>query len=91
MKWKSIMQKVPDRSYLSGRRGVLHRHHCIHGVNRSKADKDGLYVMLTVDEHRALHDKGDHDAELKKDAERAWIAHYGSIEDFRTRYHVNYL
>ena len=85
------MQESPDRSYLSGQRGVLHRHHCIHGVHRSKADADGLYVMLTVAEHTALHDRGEYDLELKREAELAWIKTYGTEDDFRKRYGRSYL
>lgn len=92
MKWRSIMQDDPCRSYLSGRYGILHRHHCIHGPYRKKAEQDGLYVMLTLDEHRRLHDRGDHDRELKAAAQRAWMAHFhGSVEDFRARYGASYL
>ena len=72
MKWKSIMQETPDRSYLSGRFGVLHKHHCIHGFNRTKAEEDGLYVMLTVDEHRRLHDKGEYDIEYDETQKKAF-------------------
>ena len=92
MKWKSIIQDVPDRSYLSGRFGVLHKHHCLHGPYRSKAEKDGLYVMLLAEEHRRLHDNGDYDLELKQVAERAWLKKYGgSIDEFRKRYGSNYI
>lgn len=86
------MQENPDRSYLSGRYGVLHKHHCLHGPNRKKAEVDGLYVMLTIDEHRRLHDRGDHDRELKAAAQIAWMEHYhGTIEQFRARYGSSYL
>ena len=91
MRWKSIMQDTPDRSYLSGRFGVLHKHHCIHGPNRKKAEQDGLYVMLTIDEHRRLHDLGENDLLLKEEAQRAYEKTIGSRDDFRARYHISYL
>lgn len=93
MRWKSIIQDDCDSSYLSGRRGVLHKHHCLHGTaNRKKAEQDGCYVMLTMDEHRRLHDTGKHDLELKQIAEKCWLEHYGgTIDDFRQRYGVNYI
>ena len=90
MKWKSIMQETPDRSFLSGRFGVLHKHHCIHGYNRKKAEEDGLYVMLTVDEHRRLHDKGEYDMYLKQKAQEMWMQKFGDEESFRERYGKSY-
>lgn len=91
-KWKSIIQKDPSCSYLSGAYGVLHKHHCIHGTaNRKKAEEDGLYVMLTMEEHRNLHDRGDYDEELKKIAQQAWMEKNGTADDFRKRYGRSYL
>ena len=92
MKWKSLIQTDPSVSFLSGRHGTLHKHHVLHGTaNRKKAEEDGLYVMLTVDEHQRLHDQGEYDNELKQIAEREWIKHYGSVEQFIKRYGRNYL
>lgn len=90
MRWKSIIQQCPDRSYF-GRFGTLQKHHCLHGPYRTKAEQDGLYVMLTVQEHRDLHDKGINDLELKMIAERAWLDKYGNVDDFIKRYGRNFL
>ena len=84
------MQDDPSRS-ITGRFGILHKHHCLHGPFRSKAEQDGLYVMLTVDEHRRLHDSGEMDLELKQAAQRAWMEKNGSTTDFIARYGKNYL
>lgn len=69
------------------RQDSLEVHHCIHGTaNRRLADKDGLTVYLCRDCHRALHDRGIGDSQLKAVAQRAWCAKYGTLEDFRRRY-----
>ena len=45
MKWKSLIQTDPSVSFLSGRHGTLHKHHCLHGTaNRRKAEQDGLLL-----------------------------------------------
>lgn len=84
------MQDAPNCSYLSGRVGALHKHHCIHGYNRRKAEEDGLYVMLTVDEHRLLHDKCEYDLYLKQKAQEAWMNAYGDENAFKKRYGRSY-
>lgn len=75
------------------RRFATERHHMLHGTaNRKLADEDGLVVMLCRDCHRALHDKGTHDKDLMKDAERYWLAcHRGDIKGWMDRYKKNYL
>lgn len=92
MAWKSIIQKDPSRS-ITGRAGILHKHHIFHGTaNRRLSEADGLYVMLTQEEHQKLHDKGEMDAELKKTGQRAWMEKNGkTVSDFVERYGRNYV
>ena len=68
-------------------------HHCVHGLGRRKlADEDGLIVPLCHVCHRLLHDKGYHDKDLQKWAQKAWMEHYGkSANDFIQRYGKSYL
>ena len=62
-------------------------HHCLSGSNRKKCDEDGLTVRLCRSCHRALHDKGLHDLDLKQIAERKWLeVNNATIDDFRKRY-----
>lgn len=86
---KSIIQK--DKTcFLCGISESLHNHHCIHGMNRKLADQDGLTVWLCVECHTNLHQRGWHDAELKKIAQEAWEKSYGDEEAFRKRYGKSY-
>lgn len=52
----------------------LELHHCLSGSDRKKADEDGLFVALCHHHHRLLHDKGEHEKELKALAERSFIS-----------------
>ena len=46
------------------------RHHMLHGRMRKKADQYGLIVPLCRTCHMLLHDHGDYDKQLQKDAQR---------------------
>lgn len=72
---KSLMQEDLTVSYLSGRGGVLEKHHVMNGPQRKKADLWGLWIMVTPEEHRYLHDTKDgtkRRLELKAEAQRAY-------------------
>lgn len=78
--------------FICGRHGPLDVHHCISGTaNRKMADMYGLTVYLCRDCHRALHDKGLYDKELKQFAQRQWEASYGSREEFRQLFGKSWL
>ena len=62
--------------YICGAPGKLHRHHCLHGSMRRKAESYGLTVFLCWDCHRRLHDYGEHDLELQQVAQRAFEEKY---------------
>ena len=68
--------------FICGRRGPLDRHHCLSGSARKMADKYGLMVYLCRDCHRALHDKGKYDMELKQFAQRQFEKTH-SRDEFR--------
>lgn len=62
----------PDRCFICGKYGPMHKHHCLHGPHRKNADKHGLFVHLCPACHMALHDHGEHDRELEEIAQRAF-------------------
>lgn len=86
----SIMYHDKDSCYLCYRHVPLEKHHVWHGTaNRRLADKDGLYVWLCPECHRALHDKGIGDKLLMMQAQIEWMHHYNfgnPQDDFRKRY-----
>lgn len=81
-----------DFCYICGR-PASDTHHMIHGTaNKRLADQDGLTCRLCHACHMRLHDTGEHDFELKQEAERRWLAKTGkTVEDFIDRYKRNYL
>lgn len=96
---ESIMQ---DGKYcfLCGRNGngdPLDKHHCLHGPNRKKADKLGLWVWLCHDRcHEtgpyAVHNNGETDLYLKQQAQKACMRRYGwTTIKFRKEFGKNYL
>lgn len=66
----------PYVCFLCGRKGGnTHLHHMIHGTwGRPIADRYGLVVHLCPRCHRRLHDRGEHDAELKQLAQKTYEA-----------------
>lgn len=72
---RSILQGDLTVSYLSGKGGPLEKHHIMNGPHRKKAEQLGLWVMITPEEHRHLHDTKDgtkRRLELKAEAQRAY-------------------
>lgn len=69
------------------------------GGNRKKSIEDGLVVFTTQEFHRTgklsihLNPKGWEElTKMKQIAEKRWCEYYGKTkEDFRERYHKNYL
>ena len=96
---KSIMQDSEDRRcYICKKLGFdtyryIELHHCLHGnANRRLADKDGLWVYLCKYHHTALHDKGEWDKELQKEAQIRYMEYYEkSVDEFIKRYGKSYL
>lgn len=81
----------PHHCYLCGR-WVEHpdTHHCLHGSRRQAADKYGLTVYLCRSCHRALHDKGIGDLQLRQDAQRYFESSH-SHEEWMEIFGKNYL
>ena len=69
------------------------------GGNRKKSIEDGLVIFTSPDLHRtgktSIHltpEKWEQLTQMKKIAEKTWLEYYDkTIEDFRERYHKNYL
>lgn len=77
--------------YLCGRKGILHRHHMIHGnAGRKKAEKYGLVCYLCPDCHMRVHDFGVGDRFLQKKAQKYFEQQYGHDEWMRI-FGKNYL
>ena len=78
------------KCFICGKTVNLQVHHCWHGSNRKKADRDGLTVNLCFECHSKLHDKGEGDRYLMEIAERAWLKSTGgTVKDFIERYGKN--
>ena len=72
---RSILQEDLTISYLSGKGGPLEKHHIMNGPHRKKAEQLGLWIMVTPEEHRYLHDTKDgtkRRLELKAEAQLAY-------------------
>lgn len=69
-----------EKCFLCGRRGPLHVHHCLHGRNRTAADRMGLTVHLCVSCHTRLHDNGVYDRELQALAQEVYEKEHGRAE-----------
>lgn len=94
---KSIMQDE-EECYICRKLGFhtyknLEEHHFIHGfANRRLAEADGLKAYLCKYHHTALHDKGEHDKELQKEAQIRWMEYYErSIDEWIKRYGKSFL
>lgn len=66
-------------------------HHVMNGAYKKKSEEDGFMLHLHRECHRYLHD---HPKELQKwkgKAERYFLDHYGTLDDWYERYGRNYL
>lgn len=89
---KSIISN-DKRCFLCGKTENLEQHHCIFGTaNRSKADKDGLWVWLDHNCHQVVHTFNVKDKKLLQGlAQSQWEYKYGNREEFIKRYGKSYL
>lgn len=88
------MQKGKSRCFLTGLTGCLEKHHVMNGSGfRSKAEHDGLWVMLNHNVHRWIHDTGE-GAEfarhLKAQAQYEYEKNH-TREQWLARYHKDYI
>ena len=95
---ESIIQGGNDlECWFCGNQYKPELHHVIHGTaNRCLSDKYGLYVFLCAECHTGtygVHGKYGHDRDvtLKKVAQRAWEAVYGSRDEFRAIFGKSYI
>ena len=86
------------RCHVCGREDDLALHHIFYGVsNRKKSDEDGLTCYLCWECHQGRwgvhgYDGYDLNTSLKREAQRAWMKHYGkTVEDFIARYGKSYI
>lgn len=98
-----INMKYAEYDLIDGKPGV-HRHHCLMGQDREKADEDGLWVPLSPDHHENGKISAHHCKEMKVllqiiaqlAYEKHQIATTGCSEEearelFRKRYFKSYL
>ena len=86
------MINAEKRCYLCGAYGNLDIHHCIHGTCRRRlADEDGLTVYLCRRDHDRVHHDRMLDITFIQMAERYYIGHIGTEDDFRKRYGKSWL
>ena len=90
---KSIIQEEKV-CFVTGSTFNLDCHHCIHGSNRSNADKYGLTVWLRHDIHMALHAHKkpfqNLDKQLKIEAQKAFEKNH-TREEFMSIFGINYI
>ena len=83
MRNPSIIQ-AEKKSYLSGRTDSLTPHEPIGNSSRTTSVKEGLWIWLTFDEHRWIHDTKEgelKDKELSAMMEREWYKHTGKSKE----------
>ena len=90
MQTHSLIDNNKGVCFICGRRGVTHRHHCLHGSRRKQAEKFKLTVYLCQRCHQELHDHGVYDLELEQLAQKKFEEVYGH-EKFMEVFGKNYL
>lgn len=79
MRKPSIIQNE-KKSYLSGRMDSLTPHEPIGGSSKKTSEQEGLWIWLTFDEHRWIHDTEEgelKDLEYAAVMQRTWFKHTG--------------
>lgn len=85
-----VKDDEPYRCYLCGKYGNMQVHHMLHGIHRKNADHYGLTVHLCPMCHKDLHDNGENDLFLEKQAQRVFEHKYNH-RDFMTVFGKNWL
>ena len=90
---KSILQEGKE-CFRCGKLTGLHKHHVFGGPNRSKSEKDGLFIYLCGEDHnlssRGIHYDKKFDLLVKKYAQKVYEKTH-SREEFIKRYGKSYL
>ena len=93
MRNPSIIQ-IKKESYLSRRTDSLQPHEPIGNASKRISEREGLWIWLTFDEHRWIHDTEEgelKDAELSALMEREWYKHTGkSKQDWYRLFYKHY-
>lgn len=94
MRKPSIIQSE-KKSFLSGATSGLMPHESIGGQNKRTSEKEGLWIWVTFEEHRWIHDTEDgelKDKELSALMERKWYKHTGkSKQDWYKLFYKHYI
>ena len=87
----SIMPK--SNLYFTKKTIGCEKHHIFGGVaNRPKSEQYGLFVWLTPEQHKYLHDHPSEMLKLKKIAQATFMHHYNkTVEEFRILFGKNYI
>lgn len=86
---KSIIQ-TGKYCFLTGRTDIqLHKHHIFNGGLRKWSEENGLWVYLTWEKHRNLHDTNVDARRLKAIAQNIYEQTH-SHEEFMSHVHENY-
>lgn len=93
MRNPSIIQSE-KKSYLTGRTDSLTMHEPIGNASKKTSEREGLWIWLTFDEHRWIHDTEEgelKDAELSAMIMQRWLEATGnSLEDWYRLFYKYY-
>lgn len=93
MRKPSIIQ-TEKKSFLSGATSNLTPHEPIGNSSKKISEREGLWIWLTFNEHRWIHDTEEgelKDKELSAMMEREWYKHTGkSKEDWYRLFYKHY-
>lgn len=83
----------PSTLYFNKKTKGCEKHHIFGGVaNRPKSEEYGLFVWLTPDQHKYLHDHPSEMLKLKKIAQATFMNYYNkSIEEFISLFRKSWL
>lgn len=76
----SIMPK--SNYYCNYKVKYAHKHHCIGGRNRNNSEKYGLFIWVSAEQHKYIHDNPDIARLFKQEAQKQWELYYGSRDEF---------
>lgn len=92
---QSLLTGYPNVCRICGSSYMVERHHIYYGhANRKLSEKYGCFCYLCAYHHRGdygVHFNRELDLKLKRQCQRAWMAKYGTEEDFRKVFGKSYL
>ena len=83
----------PSTLYSTKKVKGCQKHHIFGGVaNRPKSEKYGLFIWLTTEQHKYLHNHPKEMLDIKKEAQKSFMKYYDkTIEEFRSIFGKNWL